>query len=92
MLRKNIISRLLFIHEQLILRNTVNPFSISKKYECSEKTIKRDINFMRDILILPIEYDRKRKSYFYSRKVYGNYWKIETVKQFLDRLENVEEN
>jgi len=88
MLEQTVISRLLFIHEQLILKNTVNLPAIAKKYECSERTVKRDIKFMKDELILPIEYDKKRKSYYYSKKIYGNYWKIETVKQFADRIEN----
>lgn len=61
---------------------------MSKKYECSEKTIQRDIGFMKDELDLPIEYCTKRKSFYYSERIYGNYWKVETLKQFLDRFEN----
>lgn len=70
----------------MILTNTVNANCISKKYECSSRTIHRDIVFMRDNLDLPIAYDKKRKSFYYSKRIFGNYWKVETMKKFLERL------
>jgi predicted DNA-binding transcriptional regulator YafY len=80
---KSQLLRLLYIHEQLILSNTVNAYCISKKYECSSRTIKRDIDFMRNDLDLPVIYDKKRKSFYYTKRIYGNYWKVETMKKFL---------
>lgn len=81
------LSRILFIHEQIILSNTVNCSTIADKYECTNRTIYRDIDFMRNDLCLPIEYDTKRKSYYYSKKIYGNYWRVETLKQFLEKMQ-----
>ena len=40
-------------------------------WEVGERTIKRDIEFMRDRLHAPIEYDRKRGGYFYSEPTWG---------------------
>ena len=36
-------------------------------WEVSGRTIKRDIEFMRDRLGAPIEYDRKRRGYYYAK-------------------------
>lgn len=39
---------------------------LASEWEVDERTIKRDIEFMRDRLGAPVEYDRKRKGYFYT--------------------------
>jgi proteasome accessory factor B len=39
---------------------------LAADWEVDERTIKRDIEFMRDRLHAPIKYDRKRRGYFYS--------------------------
>ncbi len=41
------------------------PF-LSAEWEVDERTIKRDVEFMRERLGAPIEYDRKRRGYCYS--------------------------
>jgi proteasome accessory factor B len=41
------------------------PF-LAAEWEVNERSIKRDIEFMRDRLHAPIEYDRKRGGYYYS--------------------------
>jgi predicted DNA-binding transcriptional regulator YafY len=43
------------------------PF-LSVELESSKRTIKRDVEFMRDRLNLPIAYDRQRCGYYYSEK------------------------
>lgn len=83
----SLIDRLLFIHEQLILSNSVNCRIISEKYEVSQRTILRDISFMKNNLDLPIMFCTKRNSYYYTKQMYGSYWKVETLKLFLDKLE-----
>jgi predicted DNA-binding transcriptional regulator YafY len=43
-----------------------NCLTFAADWEVSQKTVQRDIDFMRDQLGAPIEYDRVRKGYFYS--------------------------
>jgi len=43
-----------------------NCLTFAADWEVSQKTVQRDIDFMRDQLGAPIEYDRARKGYFYS--------------------------
>jgi predicted DNA-binding transcriptional regulator YafY len=39
---------------------------LAKKAEVTERTIERDIEYLRDMYEAPIEYDRTRKGYYYS--------------------------
>lgn len=44
---------------------------LAAEWEVDERTIKRDVEFMRDRLQAPIEYDRKRKGYYYTESTWG---------------------
>jgi len=44
---------------------------LSTEWEVDERTIKRDIEFMRDRLFAPIEYSRKHKGYYYTEPVWN---------------------
>lgn len=44
---------------------------LAADWEVDERTIKRDIEFMRDRLHAPIEYDRKRRGYYYSEATWS---------------------
>jgi predicted DNA-binding transcriptional regulator YafY len=44
---------------------------LASEWEVDERTIKRDIEFMRDRLGAPIEYDRCKKGYFYTEATWG---------------------
>lgn len=57
------------IHKQLVEEQYPNCSSLGKAMEVSAKTIQRDIEYMRDQLDLPIEYDGTRHGYFYCRPV-----------------------
>jgi predicted DNA-binding transcriptional regulator YafY len=46
-----------------------NTFTMAEAFEVSQKTVKRDIQWMKDHWDAPIEYDRERSGYFYSRPV-----------------------
>ncbi len=46
------------------------PF-LATEWEVDERTIKRDVGFMRDRLMAPIEYDRKRRGYFYTESTWS---------------------
>jgi predicted DNA-binding transcriptional regulator YafY/REP element-mobilizing transposase RayT len=61
--------RMVRIHELLTSGKYPNCSSLAREFEVSSKTIQRDIDFMRDQLALPIEYDGPRHGYFYARAV-----------------------
>jgi proteasome accessory factor B len=58
-----------------------NCSGIAHIFEVSSKSIQRDIDFMRDMLNAPIEYDASRKGYFYRES-----WAFDPS-TFLDRQE-----
>jgi proteasome accessory factor B len=59
------------IHEELQQERLPNATSLSKLLEISTKTVNRDINFMRDQLDLPVEWDAQANGYRYSSYVDG---------------------
>lgn len=59
-------ARLLFIDEKIRSSSYPNAASLSKEYEVSGRTITRDIEYMRDSLGAPIEYDKVKKGFYYS--------------------------
>lgn len=61
--------RMMRIHEQLQHRKPVNCTTIATLLEVSVKTAQRDIEFMRDQLAFPIEYQRAKHAYQYTREV-----------------------
>jgi hypothetical protein len=61
--------RVFWIHEQIKGGNFPNSVSVAKHFGVSDKTILRDIEFLRDRWELPIEWDFFRKGYFYSKPV-----------------------
>jgi len=61
---------MMFIHEELKRGNYPNCTSLRRQLEVkASRTVLRDIEFMRDRLRLPIEYDDKRHGYYYTRPV-----------------------
>jgi len=63
------IYRMMQIHELLKERKFPNCQDLSKDMEVSYKTIQRDIDFMRDQLQLPIDYDTVRHGFHYTKEV-----------------------
>jgi predicted DNA-binding transcriptional regulator YafY len=63
------IERMLLIHDKLQRGRFPNCNSLARGIEVSSRTIKRDIDFMKVRLNLPIEYHPTRYGYFYSKKV-----------------------
>lgn len=57
------------IHQALRVSNFPNASALARDLEVSTKSIHRDIEFMRDRLQLPIEYDASRFGYFYTQEV-----------------------
>src|ERR1041385_3991801 len=66
---RNATERLLAIHQLVSARKYPNTVRMAKEFEVSQKTVKRDVEWMRVHWDLPIEYDRQRHGYFYSKEV-----------------------
>ncbi|MCB0728334.1 MAG: WYL domain-containing protein [Ignavibacteriae bacterium] len=64
---KVILSRLSFIDNSIQKNKYVKTTELAREYEVSEKTIYRDIQYMKDYFDAPIEYDSNRKSYHYTK-------------------------
>lgn len=64
---------MLRIHERLRAgggeRRRVNCRQLARELEVSYKTVQRDIDFMRDQMELPIDYDASARGFFYARPV-----------------------
>lgn len=63
------LARMVRIHELLQRDDFPNCFSIATELEVSHKTVQRDIDFMRDQMLLPIEYDPVERGFRYTRPV-----------------------
>jgi predicted DNA-binding transcriptional regulator YafY len=61
--------RMIRIHDLLSAAKYPNCSLLAREFEISTKTIQRDVDFMRDQLLLPIEYDRVRHGFAYTRAV-----------------------
>ena len=55
--------RMIRIHDLLSAGRYPNCSLLALEFEVSTKTIQRDVDFMRDQLVLPIEYDRARHGF-----------------------------
>jgi proteasome accessory factor B len=63
------LQRMLRIHQALQSGRLPNANGLAKENEVSSKSIHRDLEFMRERLDLPIEYDATRHGYYYSEEV-----------------------
>jgi predicted DNA-binding transcriptional regulator YafY len=63
------LDRMLRIHQALQSQSFPNAGSIGRELEISTKTVRRDVEFMRDRLRLPIEWDSARNGYCYTAPV-----------------------
>lgn len=57
------------IHSAIATGKHPNATRLANELEVSTKTIQRDIDFLRDRMGLPIEYDEQRYGYFYTEPV-----------------------
>lgn len=63
------LERMLRIHRAISSGKFPNAVSLAREMEISEKTVHRDLDFMRDRLGLPIEWDYLRKGFHYTEEV-----------------------
>lgn len=73
-----ILPRMQQLHQQIKEGKFPNCRKLAEMLEISTKTVQRDIDFMRDQLNLPIEYDPLRFGFYYSRPV-ANFPSIEVT-------------
>ena len=67
---KTALPRIYFIDREIASGKYPNTKSLAKAYETGTATISRDIEYMRDMLDAPIEWDYTRKGYYYSEKTF----------------------
>jgi proteasome accessory factor B len=63
------LERMLRIHQAIQTGQCPNVRDLALELEVSTKSIHRDLEFMRDRLELPLEFDRTRRGYFYTEHV-----------------------
>lgn len=63
------LERMLKVHQAILAGKYPNASTLARDMEVSTKSIHRDLEFMRDRLNLPIEYDGKKWGYYYSEPV-----------------------
>jgi predicted DNA-binding transcriptional regulator YafY len=64
------LARMMRIHQELQAGSGPNCSKLAAKLEVSSKTVQRDIEYMRDQLGLPIEYEPQAHGYSYTREVH----------------------
>jgi predicted DNA-binding transcriptional regulator YafY len=63
-----VLSRIYFIDRQIAAGKYPSTKQLAEEYEVGTATISRDIEFLRDMLDAPIEYDAQHRGYYYSDK------------------------
>ncbi|PYI81428.1 MAG: DNA-binding protein [Verrucomicrobia bacterium] len=63
------LERMLQIHQAVQSGRYPNASTLARELEVSTKSIQRDLEFMRDRMNLPLEYDQRRFGWFYTEKV-----------------------
>lgn len=63
------LERMLRIHHAIQTGKHPNATTLAAEMEVSTKSVHRDIEFMRDRLGLPIEFDPRRNGYYYAQEV-----------------------
>jgi predicted DNA-binding transcriptional regulator YafY len=61
--------RMMHIHRVLRAGEYPNASRLARELEVSTKSVHRDVDFMRDRLDLPIDFDWKRNGYYYTEEV-----------------------
>ena len=68
---KNIYERFVWFDDQVRVKKYPNATSLSGQFEISTKTAQRDIDFMRDRLLCPLDYDSSQKGYYYDDETFS---------------------
>lgn len=68
---KPILPRILYIDQMIRERRYPNAPLLAREYEIDQRTIERDIEYMRNQLGCPIAYDHKRRGYYYTEPTFS---------------------
>ena len=68
---KNIYERFVWFDHQVRAKKYPNATSLADQFEISTKTAQRDIDFMRDRLLCPLDYDSSQKGYCYDDETFS---------------------
>ena len=68
---KNIYEWFIWFDTQVRKKSYPNASSLAGQFEISTKTAQRDIDFMRDRLLCPLQYDPSRKGYYYDDETFS---------------------
>ncbi|HRT09134.1 MAG TPA: HTH domain-containing protein, partial [Candidatus Paceibacterota bacterium] len=60
------LERMLRIHQAIQSRTFPTASTLARELEVSTKSVYRDLEFMRDRLLLPLEFDARRGGYHYT--------------------------
>lgn len=67
-LNRPMLERILFIHRKIAAGYFPSTSDLAREIEAGTATISRDIEYMRDRLLAPIEYDAAQRGYFYAKE------------------------
>ncbi len=68
---KPLMHRVHFIDRKVREGSFPNARTLAKEYEVSERTILRDIEYMRDMMECPLEYDAGKRGFFYTEPTFS---------------------
>ena len=68
---RNIYERFVWFDGQVRSEKYPNATSLAEEFEISTKTAQRDIDFMRDRLLYPLDYDPSQKGYYYDDETFS---------------------
>lgn len=60
------IERIYFLHNEIIKKKYPNTKTIMQKFGVSESSARRDIDYLREFLHAPVEFNRTKNGFFYS--------------------------
>ena len=63
--------RMQYMHQQLRSNHYPNCSRVAEYFDVSTKSIQRDVDYMRDLLHAPIEYDQKKREAIITRNPVG---------------------
>src|SRR4030043_1504399 len=68
---KNIYERFVWFDNQVRVGKYPNATALAERFEISTKTAQRDIDFMRDRLLCPLDYDSSQRGYCYDDETFS---------------------
>ena len=63
----SVLERVFYFHQEILRNRYPNSRSLISEFEISSATAKRDIAYLRDRLLAPLEFNSQRNGYYYSR-------------------------